>query len=287
MENSPNAPIAIVAESYEMFRLSQALELRGFNTPAKVQARIDRAAETTLLNENAKKFRFVNRLLKLHPPRSQRTNRFQYLTKDYCYDQRTVKQITDGMASSGCKDWVPAPVTGAAGLQAGQSLPVFGAAAAETDTMIWPMDGVAGGVGVLLVHPSSRVTVEVNGILAAEGIHLLRHGDRVDLGDQWFWVSASATVVEAAYDPTAHGEDVFCFLTKARITVGQSIKICPGVPGKSCGVIYKSAAWDLAMQPASAMKCPQCGYCPSDDQWQPPAPKQRTSLDGILRAIKQ
>jgi hypothetical protein len=169
---------------------------------------------------------------------------------------------------------------GVAGLASGGAEPHV-----PTGVVIQPLHPVAGVIGALVVAVSSSRRVSLNGIPLAAGIHLLRHADRVDVDQQTYWISTQATIEEATYDPALHGEEVFCFMTKARLAAGQPIKICPGVPGTDCGVIYKAAAWDMAMQSSTPLKCPSCGYRPGQAEWHPPVPKIRKSIDGILQLI--
>ena len=156
---------------------------------------------------------------------------------------------------------------------------------------IHPVGSCADAIGVLFVLPGIECVVALNGIPLAEGMHTLRHADRVDAGTQSYWVAARQQVEEATYDAAVHGEDVFCFLTKARLRQGQAIKICPGTHATRCGVIYKSEAWDLAMHTASFAKCPHCGYRPHEAEWQPsprsPKPTDKKALHELLHVHKQ
>lgn len=149
------------------------------------------------------------------------------------------------------------------------------------DVVIHPLRGGSGAVAMLLNR--GRRAVAVNGVPVPSGMRLLWHADRLDVSGRTFWISAATSVEQGAYDPALHGDDVFCFLTKARLTAGQQITICPGVPGASCGVIYKAEAWEMAMHSANPMKCPNCGFRPGAAEWQPSQPRTRNSIDGLLR----
>lgn len=155
--------------------------------------------------------------------------------------------------------------------------------APSNSVLLQPANHV-GAVGLLMFSCDST-HVLLNGLPIAVGAHAVRHGDRIDVGDQTFWVSVDSHAEEVGYDPAIHGDDVFCFLTKARIVAGQMIKICPGTPGTSCGVIYKSDAWDMAFRSDTPMKCPNCGNSSERGRWQPPEQKTKRSLDGIFQLI--
>lgn len=151
-----------------------------------------------------------------------------------------------------------------------------------------PITPLLGAVAAMLVRDAPETTAWeacgplINGTRPTAGLQLLRHADRLEWGGETYWVSAHAEVEDTVFDPAVHGEDQDCFLTKAPLTAGTRIKICPGVPGVLCGVIYKAEAWDLAMQPGNAIRCPNCGYGPDDATWQPPPAKARRNYDGIL-----
>lgn len=151
--------------------------------------------------------------------------------------------------------------------------------------LVAPIAPLAGAVGVLFHRNAASGVVSRNGIPVGPGMHLLRHADRLEVAGHRFWVSVAPSVKGAAYDPMVHGIDVFCYLTKARLKPGQQIKICPGMPGQSCGVIYKAEAWEMAMQSEPPMPCASCGYHTRTAEWQPPKGKPHTSLTDRLRAL--
>jgi hypothetical protein len=148
--------------------------------------------------------------------------------------------------------------------------------------LVQPVDPTDGAIAVALVPKSLAHGVSHNGMPLASGLHPLKHADRLDVRRRDFWFSVEAVVEEVGYDPDVHGADVYCFLTKARLQPGQKIKICPGVPGTNCGVIYKSEAWDLAMLSDTPMNCANCGYKAGGTEWEPPQRKTKGSLDGLL-----
>jgi hypothetical protein len=190
-------------------------------------------------------------------------------------------------SADGEAPWRRAAVGGSVALQGAQVLSAAGAQAqpesAARAVVLRPVRGVAGVLGVLFVRPETSSQVTLNGIVVSEGLHVVNHGDCIGVGVHAFWVSAETNVEKAAYDPATHGDDVFCFLTKARIADGQAIKICPGVPGTACGAIYKAEAWDMATSADPPIRCANCGYLPGDGEWQPPEPKTRKRLDDLLR----
>jgi hypothetical protein len=153
------------------------------------------------------------------------------------------------------------------------------------ETVIHALRTSVGAVGVLLHSGRRTPPVCLNGVPLPAGLHVLRHADRVDVSPRSFWISTVTQVEETTYEPAVHGDDVYCFLTKARLSAGQTIKVCPGPPGTECGVVYTAAAWNLAMGAESSLKCPNCGYRPDQAKWHPPGPRNRKSLDDILHLI--
>ena len=142
---------------------------------------------------------------------------------------------------------------------------------------IRPIVPRAAFIGVVIVPPELDACVALNGTLLRSGINGLRHADRLEINGHSIWVAAVRSVEPCAYDAAVHGADVFCILTKARLSPGESIVLCPGSGGKACNVIYKKDAWDMAMQASSRLRCPNCQFRPDDADWQPPnrEPKKR------------
>jgi hypothetical protein len=132
-------------------------------------------------------------------------------------------------------------------------------------------------IGAVIVPPELDACVALNGTLLWSGIHGLRHADRLEINGHSIWIAAIRSVEPCAYDPAVHGADVFCILTKARLSPGESIVLCPGSGGEVCNVIYKKEAWEMAMQASSNLRCPNCKFRPDDADWQPPnrGPKKR------------
>jgi hypothetical protein len=114
----------------------------------------------------------------------------------------------------------------------------------------------------------------------------MKHGDRLDVGAKTFWVSCERLPDQTEYVPETHGSDVFCFITKARLQENEPITICPGRSGVRCGMIYKRAAWDLALE-SSTFKCPNCQFDPHAATWEPPAETPTRSLSNLLRLLMQ
>jgi hypothetical protein len=121
----------------------------------------------------------------------------------------------------------------------------------------------------------------INGIRISAGMHLLRHADRIEVTGLTYWISGELEVEATTYDPATHGEDVDCFLTKAPLSPGQLIKLCPGIPGVPCKLIYKAEAWDLAMRPGNGISCPNCGFTPDSAGWQPPPLQPKRNFDAL------
>jgi hypothetical protein len=151
-----------------------------------------------------------------------------------------------------------------------------------SDAILQPVQFADDILAVVLVPIRGTSQVSCNGVPLEPGLHPMRHGDRLDISGQTYWVASQATVDRVAYDPAAHGEDVFCFMTKARIKPGDAIAICPGTGGRRCGVIYTARAWDMAMTPDSTISCPSCGYHAGQDVWSPQPRAERKSFDELL-----
>jgi hypothetical protein len=135
------------------------------------------------------------------------------------------------------------------------------------------------GIAVLLVPPSGCAG-SCNGIPLGPGTHVIQHADRIDIDDLTFWVAASNAVEIVAYDPDVHGADVFCLLTKARLQPGADIVCCPG-----CGMIYRSAAWEMVLDADSKFRCPGCRFDPFAGEWEPTLPRT-SSLDRIIELAR-
>lgn len=123
--------------------------------------------------------------------------------------------------------------------------------------------------GVLVV--GAGAAVRRNDLPCVPGLHPLRHADRLQVGDGVLWVSADLDAAPQPYDPVEHGDDQFCQRTKARLTAGESIVICPGTPREYCGAKFKAAAWALRLP------CHACGHDPRARRWRP-QPASRWAL---------
>jgi hypothetical protein len=177
-------------------------------------------------------------------------------------------------------------LTGAAVVNArGELTPPRGAAPRRGVTIqpIVPCDGI---VAVALVNaaPATGV-VTLNGSPAANGLHPLRHADRLEVAGRTLWIVAESDLLRVRYAADQHGPEVRCGLTKARLREGQEVVICPGVPGTPCGVVYGASAWDAVIQANPRMKCTRCGYRSGQAAWQPPVPKPRKELLDGLRQL--
>lgn len=147
-----------------------------------------------------------------------------------------------------------------------------------------PVRSGRGAVAALLVP--GGVLVRRNGVPLPPGAHAVLHADCVQTDDARYWVAAATEIAVSQYEPALHGEGVYCFFTKARLKPGEAIVVCPGRPGAECSVIYKQAAWQMAIQADVQFQCPRCGFDPAAGDWQPelPAPSQ---LPRLLKLAEQ
>jgi hypothetical protein len=134
-----------------------------------------------------------------------------------------------------------------------------------------------GTIAAIIVPGSLAGQIRRDGQPLPAGLHALRHGQQLVLGDRKAWVAAEATAAVVSYDPNEHGEDQYCRRTKCRLKPGQSIYVCPGQPGERCGAVYTAEAW------AIRVRCHACGFDPSADDWRPPVPADKGDLDELLR----
>jgi hypothetical protein len=136
-----------------------------------------------------------------------------------------------------------------------------------------PTTAAPGAIAALLVGESSGGGIARNGVPLPAGAHLLVHADRLDFGEHTWWVAAACEVSEVPLDPLVHGEDVYCYITKARLRAGDPVVVCPGRPGGGCGAIYRKAAWDMALAANARFRCPRCGFEPAAGEWRPELPE--------------
>lgn len=139
-------------------------------------------------------------------------------------------------------------------------------------------------IGAMLVPPAFAYSVSHNGQPLPPGVYSLRHSDEIVVEGRTYWVARSASVECTSYEPELHGENVFCFATKARLSPRQAIAICPGTGGSPCGVIYKKEAWEIANQ-RSASRCPSCGFDPNETEWHPPVRKPDRLLPRLMAMV--
>ncbi len=141
------------------------------------------------------------------------------------------------------------------------------------------LPGDSEGLALLVTSEPLEGRLARNGQPLPAGIEVLRHGDRLELGDLRVWVSAAAVPIEAAYDPGLHGDEAFCARTRSRLRVGEPIVICPGTESTPCGALYKAEAWALGR------RCHQCGRAPGAAAWKPPGLDKETYRDLVRLAI--
>ena len=119
-------------------------------------------------------------------------------------------------------------------------------------------------VAQLLVAPAHLGGVRVDGLVAGPGMHALRHGQRIEVGGATSWVAGDPVPIERTYDPAVDGAEQRCLRTKARLSVGEPITVCPGTDARPCGGLFKRAAW------TAGLVCHVCGFDPSARRWRPP-----------------
>lgn len=156
------------------------------------------------------------------------------------------------------------------------------------DVLMVRLDGGNGACAAVLVPSKHDRPVRLNRVGLPAGMHLLAHGDRLDAGGRIFWVSLRAVAEETVYDPGVHGEDCFCFRSKARLEAGDAIVICPGTPEMPCDMIFKASAWKRASASKAGVRCHNCRFDPSAPAWKPAAPKEgRSVLDELFERAGQ
>lgn len=150
---------------------------------------------------------------------------------------------------------------------------------------IVPVHDCPGVLAAVLVPDDLAGYVVINGSPIASGLAATRHADCVEIDGQKFWTSGESSPQETDYSPAKHSADVFCFLTKARLREGEPITICPGPPGRPCGMIYKRAAWQTVVTQSGRFRCPNCSFDPQAPRWTPPIPPPHPSLEDIFRML--
>ncbi len=149
-----------------------------------------------------------------------------------------------------------------------------------------PLAGEGGALAAILVPPEAEGAVLCDGGALCPGLHLIRHADQLEVDGQTFWVAASVSADVTTYDPAIHGDDVYCFVTKVRLHPGDEIVSCPGRPGVPCGIIYRRAAWEMALESDPRFRCPGCRFDPSEGVWKPSVP-EISSLKSFLEKARR
>lgn len=136
---------------------------------------------------------------------------------------------------------------------------------AESTAWITPArtNGIAGAVAFVPDGLESPITR--NGVRLSSGVHVLRHGDRLQLGEATVWFAVDGTPTERPYEPASDGADRFCARTKVRLRDGEPVTACPGTPTQSCGELYRSAAWN------GELACHGCGFDARSPGFTPPS----------------
>lgn len=145
----------------------------------------------------------------------------------------------------------------------------------------------ADALAVLLVPPAAEYRVAVNRLSLPAGLRALQERDRLDFERNSFWFSVEASPQQSQYDPASHGPDVFCFMTKARLRDGEPITICPGCPQATCGMIYKTSAWQALVGQKGGFRCPNCSFDPHAPPWKPSLARPRRTLANVIRLIHE
>ena len=135
-------------------------------------------------------------------------------------------------------------------------------------------------IAVLLV-PKGGGAISLNGIPLQRAAYVVQHADRIDVDGKTFWVAASSDIEIAHYDPAVHGDDIFCFVTKARLQPDEEIVLCPG-----CGIICRRAAWDMVLEADPKFRCPGCRFDPFAGDWVPTLPRV-SSIDRIMELARR
>lgn len=150
--------------------------------------------------------------------------------------------------------------------------------------LLIPASGTLGVLAALIVPDGRAGTVAVNGVPLAGGMSIVQHTDRIEWSGRTVWVVAAARIEVVAYDPAVHGKDIRCFITKASLKSGEPSVRCPGHDGR-CGLMYRQAAWDMALETDQKFRCPQCGFDPNSGEWKPESPQQTEGLDDLMRLV--
>lgn len=120
-----------------------------------------------------------------------------------------------------------------------------------------------GAGAVLLVPDRLSGLVARRGSPLASGLHMLEHGDRLEMGSVQVWISLEGEPRAALYDPRVHGGDACCARSGARLHSGTMVVTCPGTRLRQCSALYTEEAWGLGL------RCHECGYDPRTERWRP------------------
>lgn len=142
----------------------------------------------------------------------------------------------------------------------------------EQAILVAPLERHEGAVAAVLVPDAWHGRIRLNGSTVVSGLLALAHADQLRIDDAAFWVAGQFVPDETEYSPDHHTRDARCFLTKARLRDGEPITICPGQPGRTCGLIYKREAWRTMADNSPKFRCPQCGFDPHAEVWRPTPP---------------
>lgn len=144
---------------------------------------------------------------------------------------------------------------------------------ADESPVLVPLQDHDQGIGALFVPHAVQGEVTHNGIALPAGFHILKHADQFVYDNRRFWVAVKVQVESESYQPDVHGQDQFCFVTKARLEEGEEILNCPGRPGAPCVAVYRRAVWEKALAANPQFRCPGCGFDPNGGDWEPPTPR--------------
>lgn len=153
------------------------------------------------------------------------------------------------------------------------------------EVIAMPIGPIAGAICAILVPDGMAGTVWKDRLPLRGGLYLLGPGTELKVRDQLYWIAADTTPEQTSYEPGTHGEDLCCHLTRAPLSPGEAIVVCPGLPGVACGLLYRATAWRTAVE--SGLACPACGYRQRDEEVSPRAPARDDRLSSLLHMLKE
>lgn len=154
----------------------------------------------------------------------------------------------------------------------------------DDSVLLAPVDALDDVVAAAIVADDLAHRVKLNRLPVVAGLLTLRHADRLDVGPRAYWIAVGSAAEMTSYSPDRHNQDVYCFLTKARLREGEEIAVCPGSPGRTCGTIYKRSAWE-AMLTQPGFRCANCSFDPQQPAWRPPSLRRTRPLESILELL--